>query len=89
MALLKQGQFETYNFVDQSLMLLLLREDFLDKIEIKHVRDYATQYVSFVSSVHKELYDEMYATKDITDEQVHELKKIARDFDKLFVAPEA
>lgn len=89
MALLKQGQFETYNFVDQSLMLFLLKEDFLDRLDIKHVRAYAMQYVSFVSSVHKELYDEIYATKDISDEQLEQLRKIARDFDKLFVAPEA
>jgi F-type H+-transporting ATPase subunit alpha len=88
MALLKQGQFVTYNFVDQSLMLFLLKENFLDRLEIKHVADYATKYVSFVSSVYKELYDAIYNAKDITDEQFGQLKKIAHDFDKLFVVSE-
>lgn len=85
-ALLKQPQFVTYNFVDQSLMLFLLKEDFLDKLAIKDVHAYATQFVSFVSSVHKELYDTIFSLQNITDEQIEELKKIAGEFDKLFVA---
>ncbi len=85
-ALLKQPQFVTYNFVDQSLMLFLLKEDFLDKLAIKDVHQYATQFVSFVSSVHKDLYDEIFSSQNITDEQIDQLKKIAGEFDKLFVA---
>ncbi|MEX0848932.1 MAG: F0F1 ATP synthase subunit alpha [Candidatus Dependentiae bacterium] len=86
--LLKQPQFVTYNFVDQSLMLFLLKEDFLDKLDLKNVHAFATQFVSFVSSVHKELYDSIFNSQDITDEQIKQLKKIAHDFEKLFVAPE-
>jgi len=88
-ALLKQPQFVTYNFVDQSLMLFLLKEQFLDKVALHDVHAYATQFVSYVGSVHKELYDAIFAAQDITDEQMNELKKVAKDFDKLFVAPEA
>jgi F-type H+-transporting ATPase subunit alpha len=86
--LLKQPQFVTYNFVDQSLMLFLLKEDFLDKLDLKNVHAFATQFVSFVSSVHKELYDTIFNSQDITDGQIEQLKKIAHDFEKLFVAPE-
>ncbi len=85
-ALLKQPQFVTYNFVDQSLMLFLLKEDFLDKLPIGDVQQYATQFVSFVSSVHKDLYDEIFSSQNITDEQIEQLKVIAGEFDKLFVA---
>lgn len=83
--LMKQKQFITYNFVDQSLMLFLLKENFLNDLAIKDIHIYAAQFVSFVSSVYKELYDAMYDTKDITDEQMKELKVIASEFDKLFV----
>lgn len=83
--LMKQRQFETYNFVDQSLMLFLLKENFLNDLANKDIHLYAKQFVSFVSSVHKELYDEIFATKDISDHQLEELKVIASEFDKLFV----
>ncbi len=85
-ALLKQPQFVTYNFVEQSLMLFLLKEDFLDNVALKDVHQYATQFVSFVSSVHQDLYDEIFSSQNITDEQINQLKKIAGEFDKLFVA---
>lgn len=86
MALLKQDLFQTYGFVDQALMLFLLKEGFLDRIEISKVRAYAAQYVSFVASVYKELYDEIAQVKDISQVQFEDLRAIARDFDKLFVA---
>ncbi len=85
--LLKQPQFVTYNFVDQSLMLFLLKENFLNDLPIKDVHAYATQFVSFVQSVHKELYDTIFAHQDISDEQIKKLKTIAKEFDKLFVPP--
>lgn len=83
--LMKQPQFVTYNFVDQSLMLFLLKENFLNDLQSKDIRAYATQFVSFVSSVYKELYDAIFETQTIADVQVEELKNIARDFGKLFV----
>jgi F-type H+-transporting ATPase subunit alpha len=85
-ALLKQPQYTTYTFVEQALMLFLLREHFLDRIPLDQVQAYVTQFVSFVASVHKGLYDDILASKKISDEQLELLKLCARDFDKLFVA---
>lgn len=84
--LMKQPQFVTYNFVDQSLMLFLLKENFLNSVAIKQVRIYVMQFVSFVQSVYKELYDAIFAQKDITAEQIDQLKRIAQEFQKLFSA---
>ena len=36
-----------YSFVDQALILFLLRDNFLDKIEIKDVQPYIRQFVSY------------------------------------------
>lgn len=85
--LLKQPQFVTYNFVDQSLMLFLLRENFLNKVAVRHVHAYATQFVNFVHSVHRELYDAMFDGQDVSDDQMRDLKRIAEEFDRLFVSP--
>ncbi len=83
--LLKQPQHVTYSFVDQSLMLFLLKENFLDPIAVKHVHAYATQFVSFVKSVYKPVYDLIEQTADITDDTKEDLIDIAREFNLIFV----
>lgn len=84
--LMKQDQFVTYNFVDQMLMLFLLRENFLNSVAMKDIHAYAMHFISFVRSVYKELYDTIFERKDITAEQLQELRDIAQDFAKLFIA---
>lgn len=83
--LLKQSQYVTYSFVDQALMLLLLKENFLDPIAVKQVHTYATQFVSFVKSVYRPIYDVIAQSADITDETKEDLKKIANEFNLIFV----
>ena len=45
---LKQPQYVTYSFVDQALMLFLLKENFLDALEVKQVHVFVVQFVSYV-----------------------------------------
>ncbi len=85
--LLKQPQYVSYSFVDQALMLFLLRENFLDTIEHENVTAFATQFVSFAKSVHSKVYKEIFTTQDISDKIKEKLLTIAQEFTKLFVAP--
>ncbi len=85
--LLKQPQHITYSFVDQALMLLLLKEGFLDKVGAKNVRTFVMQFVSYAKSVYKDLYQDIYETQDISDDQRDKLINIAREFSTLFVPP--
>jgi F-type H+/Na+-transporting ATPase subunit alpha len=87
MELLKQPQYVTYNFVDQTLMLFLLRESFLDAIQVKQVNAFATQFVSYVKSVYQAVYDTIYTTQTLPDEVRTQLIEMAREFSKLFVPP--
>lgn len=87
--ILKQKQFVTYSFVDQSLMLFLMKENFLNKLDLKHVQIFVTQFVSYVRSVYPDVYDTIFKDKDISDEIYERLKALAKEFDKLFVPPEA
>ncbi len=84
--LLKQPQFVGYSFVDQALMLFLLEEDFLDPIGRHHVNAFASQFVSYVKSVYSEVYETILKTTDISKEVHEKLKKIAKEFSKIFVA---
>ncbi len=86
--LLKQPQYQTYSFVDQALMLLVLKENFLDDLELKHIRVFATQFVSYVKSVYQDVYNTILQTQDISDETKDEVIEIATEFSKLFVPPE-
>jgi F-type H+-transporting ATPase subunit alpha len=83
--LLKQKQFETYSFVDQALMLFLLKENFLDKIALPEIHSFATQFTSYVQSVYNDLFKSILISGDITDEQLKELRHIASEFSKLFM----
>lgn len=83
--LLKQSQHQPYSFVDETLILFLLKEDFLDDIEVQFVRLFAVQFVSYVTALYKELYDEIYSSKQVTDAQVEQLRTIAKEFAKVFV----
>lgn len=83
--LLKQSQYVTYSFVDQALMLLLLKEGFLDNIALRQVSAFALQYVSYVKSVHPEIYKTIEETQDISDTLQKQIQAIAAEFVKLFV----
>lgn len=86
--ILKQPQFVTYSFVDQALMLFLLKENYLDKLDISYVHIFVTQFVSYVKSVYQETYERIEKHADITPEDRDRLLEIAREFNKLFVPPQ-
>jgi F-type H+-transporting ATPase subunit alpha len=85
--ILKQPQYATYSFVDQVLMLFLLRENFLDKIAIPDVQPFVTQFASYVKSVYPDVYGTIFRTQDVSDEIQGRLFSIAAEFSKLFVPP--
>jgi F-type H+-transporting ATPase subunit alpha len=83
--LFKQPRYVGYSFVDQTLMLFLLKENFLDHVAIDHVQTYATHFVSYVKSVYPAVYDDIAATTDLTPATREQLMPIAHEFNKLFV----
>jgi F-type H+-transporting ATPase subunit alpha len=86
--LLKQPQYVTYSFVDQSLMLFLLKEHFLDNQEVRYTNLFATQFVSYVRSVYPDLHRIIAQTEEINDTTYAKLIDIAKEFGKLFAPSE-
>src|SRR3990170_8191286 len=84
--LLKQPQFVTYSFVDQTLMLFTLKENLLDKLDLTDVRLFAVQFVSYVKSIYPQLYDALFKHADITKDVYQKLLKVAKEFGKIFVS---
>jgi F-type H+-transporting ATPase subunit alpha len=82
--ILKQPERVTYNFVDQTLMLFLLKENFLDEIEVKTVHSFVVQFVSYVKSVYSDVYHDIETSQDLTEDTRKKLHDIAKEFTKLF-----
>jgi F-type H+-transporting ATPase subunit alpha len=82
--LLKQKAHVTYSFVDQALMLFLLKENFLDDIEVKHIQDFTRKFVSYTKSVYKDLYKNILSTKDVSSCDFKDLSKIAQEFSSAY-----
>lgn len=83
--LLKQQQYNTFTFVDQALMLFLLRENILDTLDITQVNLFARQFVRYVQSVYPDLYATIESTADLSDDIAKQLLQIAREFSLVFV----
>jgi F-type H+-transporting ATPase subunit alpha len=83
--LFKQSEHELFSFVDQTLMLFLLKASFFETIQTHHVATFARQFISFVRSVYRSIYDTIEKSQDITPETMEQLNKIAQEFSKIFV----
>jgi len=83
--LLKQPEFSGYSFVQQTLMLFLWQDNFLDAIPLEQVRLFATQFVSFTRSVYSDLYEHIKNTQDFSDHDREQARSIAHEFSKIFV----
>lgn len=81
--LLQQKRHETYPFVDQVLMLFLMKESFLDVLAPKRVASFAREFASYVGSVYPEVYREILETQDLSAALQDRLKIIAKEFSKI------
>ncbi len=82
--LLKQPQFIGYSFMQEALMLFVLREKYLDKVSLWDVRRFAVEFTDYTKSVYSDIYQEIAETEDISDKLSDLLKKIADEFLKIF-----
>lgn len=86
--ILKQQQFVHYSFVDETLILFLLKEGFLQKIALKDIQLFIRQFVSYVDSVYHDLYQAIKKQQDVSDENFASLRHIAKEFSSIFVSDE-
>lgn len=82
--ILKQPEHETYSFVDQVLFLLLLKENYLNKLDLHEVKTFALQFASYVQGAHGETYNSILNNKEITPNDLTKLKKAADEFVIIF-----
>ncbi len=83
--ILKQHQQATMSFVDQVLMLFLLKYNFLDAIKVSQVRDFCYQFVAYIKLSYPELYKKIEQTADVSDEIIKELSIHAKEFSLIYL----
>lgn len=78
--LLKQHEGVSYTFVDQTLRLFLLKEDFLDELPVGDVGRVADQFVSYLQSVYNDLYRTVMERGDLERDMYEQVRQIAAEF---------
>ena len=83
--MLKQPQGEGYSFVDETILLFLLQENLLNHVETQNVYAYIQNFVSYVKSVHHNVYTSIEISKDLSSKDSESLRAAAAEFNKVFV----
>ncbi len=86
MEIMKQPQFVTYSFVQETLMLFLLQEGFADSIALSEVSNFARHFMSYVESVYHPIFTTIETTKELSEITEKELITIAKEFSQVFEA---
>ena len=84
--ILKQDQYVHYSFIDEAIILFMLRQNILDAIPLKEMSMFISKCTSYVKSVYPKIYEEIATTKDISDSVAEKLKIAAVEFAQLFKA---
>lgn len=82
--ILKQEQYLHYSFIDEAIILFMLRNDQLDAIPLKDISDFLQKCTSYVASVYPDIYKEIETSRDISDFVAQRLKKVTAEFAILF-----
>ncbi len=86
--ILKQQQFIHYSFIDEALILFLLKESYLQKIALKDIKLFIRQFISYVESVYNKIYIDIEKSSDVSDENLAQLHVVAKEFSGIFVPDE-
>ncbi len=84
MEILKQNEHETYSFVEQTIFLFLLKENYLDKLALCDVKIFVTQCASYINGAYKDTYQNILETTSLLEQHISVLRKAAEEFSLIF-----
>jgi len=85
--LLKQDLHVTYPLIDEVISLFLLKENYLDRLEIQQINTFARQFTSYLQEMYEETYSNIKKTNDLIDKDAEIIKKAADEFIMIFSKP--
>jgi F-type H+-transporting ATPase subunit alpha len=84
--ILKQGTYQPMNVIDQVLVIYAGTRGHLDKIPITEVQEWEKQYLEFTHNQKREVWDELNAKKDLTDDLVQKIDASLKEFNLQYAA---
>lgn len=85
--LLKQELHDTYSLTDEVLMLFLLKENYLDKLELSQIQHFTRQFCSFLQEMYPETYTVITKEKELSTATQNVIKGAADEFMMVFIKP--
>ncbi|MEK7542089.1 MAG: F0F1 ATP synthase subunit alpha [Patescibacteria group bacterium] len=80
MELLKQEQFKPMPMEEQVVSLFAANEGYLDNVPVAQVRDFESKLLDYMRDHHKNIFEVIRTTRDLSDETKSELKKAVESF---------
>ena len=78
--LLKQGQYNPLNVVDQVLVIYAGTRGHLDKIAINEVRDWEEQFITFMQDQKSEVRNAILEKQDLDDAIIEQIEAALKEF---------
>lgn len=82
--ILKQSEDVTYSFVDQTIFLFLLKENYLDELKLTEVKAFSLEFASYFKSTYNKNYDSILTTRILNDYNYATLKSALKEFRLIF-----
>src|SRR4029078_11374289 len=77
---LKQGQYQPMNVIDQVLMIYAGTRGHLDKIPAKEVQAWEKGFLTFIHDQKKEIWNELSEKRDMTDELTKQVEERIKEY---------
>jgi len=84
MELMKQAQYNPISFAGQSILITLLNEGYLDKIDTKQIKEFEEKFLNYLETAGSDVLKKVTEEKEISEESGKRIKEIADDFVKGF-----
>jgi len=78
--ILKQGQYQPLNVVDQVLIIFAGTRGHLDDVPVREVARFEAALIKYVRDQYPEIIDELDRTKDLSNDLAERITKAIRDF---------
>ena len=84
--LLKQGQFQPLDVVDQIIVIYAANQGFLDKVPAREVQGWEKQFLTFLREQRAQVRANLAEKKELTPEIVAEIEGALKAFQSVYKA---
>jgi len=84
--LLKQPQYQPLPVEEQTMILWVATNGFIDDVPVEGIRRFETEFYSFMRNKYPQVAKELRERKELSDSVVSQLKKATEEFKAMFAA---